>query len=117
DTLDRPRVEAMAEAVTRPDGRFEFARVPPGPTAVRVHLGPWEDPGFRSGPGVPLDLKPGETADLDFGGGANVAGKVKLNGKVPSGMDCTYSINYLVRREPGITPPPKIAALGYDARS
>ena len=34
------------------------------------------------------------------------AGKVALTGKIPAGLDCTYSLNYLVRREPGITPPP-----------
>jgi thiol-disulfide isomerase/thioredoxin len=39
---------------------------------------------------------------------------VKLTGKVPAGLDCTYSLNYLVRREPGITPPPEIAAAGFD---
>jgi thiol-disulfide isomerase/thioredoxin len=41
---------------------------------------------------------------------------VKLTGKVPADLDCTYSLNYLVRREPGITPPPAVAALGFDAR-
>ena len=43
-------------------------------------------------------------------------GKVTLTGKVPAGLDCTYSINYLVRREPGIAPPPEIANLGFDVR-
>src|SRR5208282_625340 len=35
----------------------------------------------------------------------------------PPGLDCTYSLNYLVRREPGIAPPPAIASLGFDARN
>ena len=46
-----------------------------------------------------------------------MTGKVKLTGKVPADLDCRYSINYLVRREPGIAPPPEIAALGFDARA
>ena len=36
---------------------------------------------------------------------------------MPADLDCTYSLNYLVRREPGITPPPEIAAAGFDARN
>jgi hypothetical protein len=43
-------------------------------------------------------------------------GKVGLTGKLPPELDCTYSLNYLVRRAPGITPPPAIGRLGFDAR-
>jgi uncharacterized GH25 family protein/thiol-disulfide isomerase/thioredoxin len=115
--LDRPRLEASLQVVTDTAGRFEFPRVPPGPVSVQVHLGPWADEGFRSGPNKPLDLKPGERAELDLGaGGAVLTGKVKLSGKVPADLDCTYSLNYLVRREPGIAPPPDVAAAGFDAR-
>jgi uncharacterized GH25 family protein len=118
DSLERPRIEAMLQVETGADGRFQFARVPPGAVSVRVYLGPWKDEGFRSGPGVPLDLKPGEKIELELGGGdATVTGKVKLTGNVPTGMDCNYSINFLVRREPGITPPPEIAKLGFDIRN
>src|SRR5262245_51299261 len=86
--------------------------------SVVVSLGPWQDEGFRSGPAVPLNLKPGERVDLELGsGGATLTGKVKLTGKLPEGLDCTYSLNYLVRREPGITPPPEVAATGFDARN
>jgi uncharacterized GH25 family protein/thiol-disulfide isomerase/thioredoxin len=117
DSLDRPRVEATLQAVTGPDGRVEFPRVPPGPVRARVALGPWKDEGFRSGPSVPLDLKPGQHAELDLGGaGATMTGKVTLTGKVPADLDCTYSLNYLVRRAPGVAPPPAVAALGFDAR-
>ncbi len=118
ESLDRPRVQATLQTVTGPDGGFEFPRVPPGPVCVAVSLGPWRDEGFRSGPHVPLDLKPGERAELDLGGaGANLTGRVKLTGKVPADLDCTYSLNHLVRREPGITPPPAIAELGFDVRN
>ncbi len=118
DTLDRPRVRAvMLQTVTRGDGRFEIPRVPPVPVSVRVLLGPWKDEGFRSGPSVPLDLRPGQRVELNLGGGATIVkGKVKLTGKVPADLDCTYSLNYLVERSPGIEPPPEIARLGFDAR-
>lgn len=116
DDLSRPRVRDTLQTTTDADGRFECPRVPPGPVSVRISLGPWRDEGFRSGPVVPLDLKPGERAELDLGsGGATLTGKVKLTGKVPADLDCTYSLNYLVRREPGITPPPDVAAAGFDA--
>lgn len=117
DGLDRPRLETALQIKTDSDGRFDFSRVPPGPVCVRVSLGPWKDKGFRSGPSVSIDLKPGGQADLDLGSlGAVLTGKVKLTGKVPADLDCNYSLNYLVRREPGITPPPGIAELGFDAR-
>src|SRR5262249_20349936 len=35
----------------------------------------------------------------------------------PADLDCTYSLNYLVRREPVIAPPPAIASLGFDIRN
>jgi protocatechuate 3,4-dioxygenase beta subunit/thiol-disulfide isomerase/thioredoxin len=119
DTLDRPRINTvMMQTVTGPDGRFDFPRVPPIPVSVRVHLGPWKDDGYRSGPSVPLDLQPGQRAELDLGGaGATVTGKVTLTGKVPADLDCTYSLNHLVRREPGVALPPAVAGLGFDVQS
>jgi thiol-disulfide isomerase/thioredoxin len=118
DSLDRPRIDAMLQTVTGADGQFEFPRVPPVPVSVAIYLGPWKDEGVRSGPRVPLDLQPGERAELDLGGaGAVLRGKVRLTGKVPADLDCTYSLNYLVRRGPGITPPASIAQAGFDARN
>lgn len=114
----QPLVFLKLHTTTDANGRFELPRVPPGPIYVRVSLGPWEDPGFRSGPGVHLALKPGTRTDLELGsGGATLTGRVKLTGQVPADLDCTYSINYLVRREPGIAPPPAVAAAGFDARN
>jgi RNA polymerase sigma factor (sigma-70 family) len=117
DAHDGPKIVDVLQTVTDADGRFDFPQTPPGPVSVEVSIGPWKDEVFRSGPRVPLELKPGQHAELDLGaGGAVVTGKVVLTGKVPADLDCTYSINYLVPRERGITPPPEIAALGFDAR-
>ncbi|MGA2254934.1 MAG: carboxypeptidase regulatory-like domain-containing protein, partial [Thermoguttaceae bacterium] len=117
DSLDRPRIDAVLQTRTDASGRFEFKKVSPLPVSVRVYLGPWMNEGFRSGPSVPLDLQPGQQAELDLGGaGTIVKGKVTLTGKVPADLDCTYSLNYLVRRAPGIAPPPAIAGMGFDIR-
>ena len=116
--LDRPRIDAIIQVRTDADGRFEFPRALPGPCRALVNLGPWRDPGFRSGPSMPLDLQPGQHFELDLGsGGAVVHGKVTPTGSVPADLDCTYSLNHLIRREPGISPPPEIAAAGFDVRN
>jgi beta-lactamase regulating signal transducer with metallopeptidase domain/uncharacterized GH25 family protein/thiol-disulfide isomerase/thioredoxin len=105
------------QVVTDADGHFEFKRVPPLPVNVRVSIGPWCDEAYRSGPSMPLDLKPGQQVELDLGGaGAVVEGKVTLTGQVPPDLDCNYSLNYLIRREPGIALPPSIANAGFDIR-
>ncbi len=118
DPSSRPYIDATIQTVTGPDGKFEFPRVPPGPVSVRVLLGPWEDATFRSGPSMPLELQPGQRQEVDLGGtGAMLTGKVKLTGNVPADLDCTYSLNYLVRRSPGITPPKAIADFGFDIRN
>jgi RNA polymerase sigma factor (sigma-70 family) len=118
DSLAQPRIQATLQTATDTDGGFEFPRVPPESASVRVYLGPWKDEGYRSGPAFPLDLQPGQRAELDLGGaGASVKGKVTLTGKVPADLGCNYSLNYLIRREPGIAPPPAIAHLGFDVRN
>ncbi len=119
DSIDQPRIDTtMMQVVTGKDGRFEFPRVPPVPVIIWVSIGPWKDATFRSGPRVPLDLKPGQKVELDMGGaGAIVTGKVTLMGKALKDLDCTYSLSNLVRREPGIAPPSAIAGMGFDIRN
>ena len=51
---------------------------------------------------------------MDIGGRAVVKGNLKLTGKVPPGLDLRYSDIYLIRRTPGIAPPPAIAGMGFD---
>ncbi len=116
-SLDRPSIQTTRmQVVTDAEGRFELPRVPPGPVVIRVYLGPWTDETFRSAPSVPLDLQSGQKVELDLGrGGAQVSGKVKLTGKIPTNLDCNYSLNYLISRTPGITPPAELANLGFDA--
>jgi protocatechuate 3,4-dioxygenase beta subunit len=118
DSIGAPTVDATLWATTDAQGNFTFEHIPSGPTQVTVFLGPWRDEGFRSGPSVPLDLAPGEHAEVRLGdSGATLTGKVTLAGKVPKGLECTYSLNYLVRREAGIRPPESIARMGFDARN
>ena len=117
DNLDRPRINAMKQSLTGPDGRFEFARVPPGPTAIRVHLGPWRTKASAPDRACRWICNLGSGSNWSLATRAIVSGKVKLTGKVPADLDCTFSLNYLIRREPGIAPPPDVAALGFDARA
>ncbi len=116
DSLDRPRIDGTLQALTRAAGRFEFPRVPPGPVSVRA-MGPATgDPRCGSAASVPLQLQPGQQAELDLGAGATVKGKVTLTSKVPAGLDCTDSRTFLVSRTPGLVPPPAIASAGFDVR-
>ena len=116
-SLERPKIQTSTlQTTTDAEGRFRFPRVPPIPVAVRVYLGPWQDEGFRSGPHVPLDLSSGQAANLQLGSdGAAVSGKVKLTGKIPAGLDCAFSLNYLVRKGHGVKLPEELAKLGFDA--
>jgi thiol-disulfide isomerase/thioredoxin len=118
DNLILPRIYVDLDAQTDGKGRFDFPRVPPVPINVRVSASwPWRDEKFQSAPSMPVDLQPGQQADLDLGvAGTTLKGKVKLIGNVPTGVDCHWSINFLIRRAPGVKPPNSISRLGFDAR-
>lgn len=112
-----PRMKDDQITTTKPDGSFFFDRVPPIPMSIRIGIGPWQEEVFRSGPAVPLDMKPGEAVNLSLGSeGAVIHGQVKLKGNVPADLDCVYSLNHLIRREAGIAPPPELASAPIDPR-
>lgn len=115
DDRGAPTVDERTLTQTDAEGRFSFARVPPGPVAVKAYLGPWEDPGYRSGPAVPLDLTPGQRAEVDLGNaGATITGRVVLTGPRPSELDCVYSLNTLYRLELAVPSPQ--GTEGFDIR-
>jgi thiol-disulfide isomerase/thioredoxin len=118
DNLILPRVNARLQTQTDGEGRLEFPRVPPVPVSVRVSSSwPWRDEEFHSALSMPVDLQPGQHAVLDLGvTGTTLKGKVKLVGNVPTDLDCHWSINFLIRRQPGVKPPDSISQLGFDAR-
>jgi hypothetical protein len=90
-------------------GRFVFPRVPPVKAFVRVQLSVWQDSPLTSSQSVPLDLRPSERAVLELGGkGTVVKGRVLLSGDAASKIDLHKSLNWLLRRAPGIEPPPEV---------
>lgn len=114
---NRPMIDATQQVITDGQGRFEFSRVPAQAVVVSAFLAPWRDEGFRSGPIVPLKLEPGQKVDLKLGSsGTTILGRVKLTGNVPADLDCAFSLNYLIRRQPVIAAPSEIAQLGFDVR-
>jgi hypothetical protein len=59
-------------------------------------------------------LKPGEQVHVDLGGkGIDITGKLQVE-NAPAGFDYHFALNHLVARKPGITPPPSLAAKGFD---
>jgi thiol-disulfide isomerase/thioredoxin len=62
-------------------------------------------------------LQPGQRVEVDLGGqGTTVTGWVVLSGAGAATIDLHKSLSWLVRRAPGIEPPPELRALGFDAR-
>jgi beta-lactamase regulating signal transducer with metallopeptidase domain len=93
-------------ARTDRDGRFDFARVPPMKASVKAELSVWRDYAITSSQSVPLDLHPGEHAHLALGGqGTVVKGRVVISGDAAAQIDLHKSLNWLLRRAPGIEVP------------
>jgi beta-lactamase regulating signal transducer with metallopeptidase domain/thiol-disulfide isomerase/thioredoxin len=113
---DRPHVQQDLSVQTDRDGRFAFPRVPPVKGSVRAQLSVFQESPLTSSQSVPLDLQPGQTAELELGGqGATVRGRVVLSGDAASRIDLSKSLNWLVRRSPGIDPTEELRASGFTA--
>lgn len=98
-------------------GHFVFAKIPPERIVIRPLLRVWEEYPITSSRQLPLDLKPGEMVDLDFGGkGAQITGRVVLKGDVPQDFDLNYSLNYLIRRGSALPPPAELRAVAKNAQ-
>jgi hypothetical protein len=65
DAPGRPRVRPTPSAETGPDGAFALSRLPPGRYEVQVRFIPRRGD-ERSWPRVSLEMKPGETRDLEL---------------------------------------------------
>ena len=61
--------------------------------------------------------KSGQHVNFDLGGnGAQIRGRVALNGDAAHDIDLNYSLNWLVQKAPGIEPPAVIAGQEFDWR-
>jgi beta-lactamase regulating signal transducer with metallopeptidase domain/thiol-disulfide isomerase/thioredoxin/protocatechuate 3,4-dioxygenase beta subunit len=113
-----PHIQDGISVKTDLTGRFVLTRVPPVKSSVRAQLSVWRDYPISSSRSVPLDLQPGQRIEVDLGGaGASVTGRVVLSGEAPAKIDLLHkSLNYLIRKEPGIEPPAELQSLGFDVR-
>ncbi len=113
---DRPHVQNGLSVQTDRDGHFEFPRVPPVKASVQAQLSPFLKSPLTSSQSVPLDLRPGQTVDLELGGkGTALKGRVELSGDAASTIDLTKSLNWLLLRAPGIEPSAEIRSAGFTA--
>jgi beta-lactamase regulating signal transducer with metallopeptidase domain/protocatechuate 3,4-dioxygenase beta subunit/thiol-disulfide isomerase/thioredoxin len=113
-----PHIQDQTSVKTDRNGRFVFPRVPPVKSHVSAQISVWQDGPLRSSRSVPLDLKPGEKVKLDLGGeGTQVTGRVVLSGDAASKIDLHKSLNWLIRRAPGIEPPPDLRVGGLSAQN
>ncbi len=112
-----PHIQDAISVKTDRSGRFVFAKVPPVKSSVRAQLSVWRDSPIRSSRSVPLDLRPGQHVELDLGGaGISVTGRVIPSGDPAMKIDLHKSLNYLIRKGPGIEPPPEVRGLTVHPR-
>jgi len=112
-----PHIQDDFQVKTDRDGRFVFPRVPPVKGHVWAPISVWGEWPIRSSQSIPLDLQPGETARVELGGkGTLVTGRVMLSGDAAAKIDLHKSLNWLLRRAPGIELPPEVRAPGLSAR-
>jgi len=81
-----------------------------------VSLGPWSDPGFRSGPRVPLDLQPGQKVEIEswLGGNNNSRQRKTCRQAAPRAGLQLFPQLFSSTRD-GDQPSVEIADLGFDA--
>ncbi len=114
---ENPHVQDSFNATTDGSGRFMFDRAPPVPSHVSPYVTVWRETKLMSGESVPLDLQPGKNHAASIGEeGIVVRGRVRPTGDIAAKLDMTYCLNYLLKRSPGIEPPPPIARAGFDWR-
>ncbi len=113
-----PHIQDHMSVKTDHAGHFDFPRVPPVKASVRAQLSVWRDSQLTSSQSVPIDLQQGEHLVLDLGGkGTVVKGRVVLSGDAASKIDLHKSLNWMLRRAPGIEPPAEVRSLGLTARN
>ena len=109
----RPHVQQDLSVQTDRDGRFVFPRVPPIKGNLRAQLSVFRESPLTSSQGVPLDLQPGQTADVELGGkGTIVRGRVALSGDAAATIDLSKSLNWLLRRAPASSRRPRSGPSG-----
>jgi thiol-disulfide isomerase/thioredoxin len=112
-----PHIQDNLSVKTDRSGRFVFPRVPPVKSYVKALLSVWREWPISSSRSVPLDVQPGQRIEVDLGGqGTTVTGQVVPSGDAASTLDLHKSLNWLLRRAPGIEPSAELRALGFDAR-
>ncbi|MDM4018222.1 carboxypeptidase regulatory-like domain-containing protein [Roseiconus lacunae] len=112
---DNPGIQDSFSTITEGEGRFSFDRVPPIPATLSAHTSVWRETTLSSVRYVPLDLEPGETRSVTLGDGVTVRGRVQPAGDIAGRLDLKYCLNYLLRQQPGISPPSSISESGFDA--
>jgi thiol-disulfide isomerase/thioredoxin/uncharacterized GH25 family protein len=113
--LGEARFQDGYSAQTDADGRFTFARLPPGLGSVRTQLGPWRDSPLTSSESVPLVLAPGEHRELVLGGrGITITGRINATGRGDTELNKNWSLNYLIRRDAELKLPADYPTLDVD---
>jgi RNA polymerase sigma factor (sigma-70 family) len=113
-SADSSRLSLFLNTKTDANGRFVFETVPPGERRLD-----WR-PGFRDGKvgmvplshGVPVAVKPGETAQVTLGGtGRPVVGKIVVAGR-DKPVDWTHDVQSLALKH--ATPPEPVLPKPFD---
>ncbi|HZZ28931.1 MAG TPA: carboxypeptidase regulatory-like domain-containing protein [Pirellulales bacterium] len=114
---DMPYIADHDGTQTDEHGHFVLERVPPIKCSVSAELSPWQNYPITSSQHVPLNLQPGQTVMLNLGGdGAQMKGQVKLAGEKADNFDLNWSLNYLLRKAPGIEPPAELSNTEFNWR-